>query len=127
MKLSEIPIHEKSGLPLLSDFVVNDEQIFKGNIPDTMAGWVDGNGEGVWLQGLTEEDTANARDDNYTGTIQVILRNSSVYWSPMKYGTVLQFTARGNKRPVLDIDWVQEHLAKIDVDFKQILTDGDKQ
>lgn len=117
-KLTELPLRENL-LPFVNDVKQDETMLFKGNLPLNLTDLANGNGEGCWFQFLNPEDKEKY-EANGDETIEAILLNDSVYWPPIEYGTVLKLKGRGDKRPVLDVDWVQEML-KDEIDFKQIM------
>lgn len=94
-------------------YELNEDKYFKVNIPDSKEGYNSGNGEGMWCQPLTEEDEKIY--ESGSGSFDVVLLNDSVYIPPLFYGTVIRAEARGNKRPVLDIEWLRT--TKVDMPY----------
>ncbi len=90
---------------LTGEFVLNEENYCKGNLPRSQEGFRNGNGEGVWIQPFSESDQ-EIYDTNITGdSFQAILLNDSIYY-PFPYGTLLYFKNYGTEvRPVLDYEW----------------------
>lgn len=98
-----------------------DKLYLKVNLPDTISGYRSGNGEGCWALPYTEEDKEILDKDEKDTKAKIILCNDSIYYRPLVYGSVLQVEIRPDARPVLDIEWMQEQLAPIGVDFRALL------
>lgn len=116
---------EQMGLTWKGDFfdsLGDDERnagYIKFNIPNPETPH-DLNGEGVWGW-VPPEDKQKYDDDSFTGNLTVILCNDPLYYSGILLaGQEVVVRCNGDKRPILDPDWVQEHLASVDKDAEEI-------
>ena len=79
----------------------------KVNLPNSAEAYERGNGEGVFV--LVDAETkrdydANAEGGEYEG----ILDNDSWYWRGLDHGEVVPFEMRGEFRPVVPYEWLNE-------------------
>ena len=78
------------------------------------------NGEGVWGW-MFPADKKKYDDDSFTGKLTVILCNDPFYYSGTLFaGQELVIRCNGENRPILDPDWVQEHLSIVDKNAEEI-------
>lgn len=118
-------ITERMGLTWKGDFIesLSDDErnagYIKFNIPNPET--PDGlNGEGVWGW-VSPEDKQKYDDDSFTGKLTVILCNDPLYYSGILLaGQEMVVRCNGENRPILDPDWVQEHLASVGNDSEEI-------
>ena len=108
-------ITEDLGLTWKGDFMeaLSEEEEEAGyinfNIPNPESP-DDLNGEGVWGW-MTPEDKKKYDDDSFTGKLPVILCNDPLYYSGTLFaGQELVVRCNGSLRPILDPEWVKEHL-----------------
>lgn len=81
----------------------------KVNLPYNKSGYESGNGEGVWV--LVDFETKAAHDNNEVTadpSYHGILDNDSVYYPKLKCGAELYFEMRGNMRPVVPLDFLND-------------------
>jgi hypothetical protein len=97
--------------------VTLNENLFKGNIPDSKKSARNGNGEGCWWAFESTSDKKIYDDDVNNTTFMAILCNDSVYY-PLSYGSVLQLKVIPNCRPVVDMDWFKNQLAYVGIEFE---------
>jgi hypothetical protein len=95
--------------------IENDRRVIKVNIPDSWRAYESGNGEGMWGYIRHEEDVEKyyAKGD-VRSLFEVILLNSSVYYPVLEWGSVILAESRGNYRPVMARDMVEQVLSEAD-------------
>ena len=79
----------------------------KVNFPDTMDGYREGYGEGMWV--IVDDiakaaHDANAKGGEYWG----VLDNDSWYWRGLVHGERVPFEMRGEYRPVCPFSWLEK-------------------
>ena len=68
------------------------------------------NGEGVWGW-MSPENKKKYEDDNFIGELPAILCNDSfTYFGRLFAGQEVVVRCTGSTRPILDPEWVREHL-----------------
>ena len=83
-------------------------ELIKVNLPADMESYRHGFGEGVWV--LVDAKTKAAHDsDTQGGLYEGVLDNDSYYWTGLEHGAVIPFEMRGDRRPVVPFDWLEEH------------------
>ena len=79
----------------------------KVNLPNSPTACEHGTGEGVYVlvDAATKRDyDANAEGGEYEG----ILDNDSLYWLGLEHGEMVPFEMRGEYRPVVPFEWLNE-------------------
>lgn len=97
----------------------------KVNIPFNMKGYNNGNGEGCWALPLTENDFNIINKGVSNEKAFVVLCNSSIYCSNLKWSTVIQVNIVTGKRPILDIHWLHQILKNHDINYLKLLQNKD--
>lgn len=67
------------------------------------------NSEGCWALVSSETYAIEADDNNYNTECKAILLNDSVFYSRLKYGTIIPFITNGKKRPFVSLDWLKNY------------------
>ena len=81
----------------------------KFNIPNPKTPY-DFNGEGVWGW-ANPENKAKYNDDRYDGKLTVVLCNTPEYYGDVLFeGVEVVIQCNGDKRPILDPEWIREKL-----------------
>ena len=80
----------------------------KANLPYNHEADEENVGEGVWVIVDDEAKTAHDADDS-SGTFDCVLDNASCYWRGLYPGEVMPLEMRGNLRPVVPFEWLEEH------------------
>lgn len=72
------------------------------NLPWDYDGYVSGNGEGVWVEAISNpREYARYENRSRRGHMLVRLMNDSVYYPQLRAGSVVRVGLRGRHRPVL--------------------------
>lgn len=80
----------------------------KVNLPASEDDYLNGYGEGVFMLVTPEIKAAYDADESgtkYTG----ILDNDSMNYPSLKHGALIPFEMRGDKRPVVSLNWLVDH------------------
>lgn len=78
----------------------------KANLPRNAEDYENGSGEGCFF--LVSERTKEAHDTNESGTVyEGLLDNDSIYYKDLLHGTLLPIEMRGERRPVVPLDYLQ--------------------
>lgn len=115
MTIEQIKEHEerckslgiKSAVQEIEDGKIStDTEQMKVNLPDSIAKFSTGNGEGIWARPYTEEDSKIYNDCTLNTPFEVVLLNHALTY-PFPWGSVItvrNITKEG--RPVLDKKWI---------------------
>lgn len=83
-------------------------EYIKVNLPRSEQGYIDGNGEGVFV--IVDAETKKAYDTDESGTeYSGVLDNDSCYYPGLEHGTIITFEMRGENRPVVSFKWLVEN------------------
>ena len=80
---------------------------FKVNIPNTEEEYFKGNGEGCFA--LFNDEEADMYEMDARGKGEVILDNDSLNYPKLKHGTKVPVEYRGENRPVVPYNWLQQY------------------
>lgn len=90
-----------------TDDIVDMQSPIKVNLPDTHAGFDSGNGEGIWLQPLRQQDVDVYNAETAGETFLGFLLNGSIYYPPLIWGTVIKVkNMKADARPLIDKEWL---------------------
>lgn len=82
------------------------EKEVKVNLPADRQGYERGNGEGCWA--VIKGDAVMAYEGDELGNYTATLENDSVYYPGLGVGDVVPIEMRGEFRPVVPYEWLQE-------------------
>lgn len=105
-----------AGFKIMNGDIITDERMIKVNLPDTNASFESGNGEGIWAVPLTEVDEQIYHNSKSKETFQVALLNTAIYY-PFPWGSIITVETRGNNRPVLNYEWMDQVIKKTEPGF----------
>lgn len=80
----------------------NSRNLVQVNLPATSKDSTSGNGETVWVE-LTMEGK-RLYDIDRSGYVTGILRNDSVFYPSLRYGTEVQVRLRGRRKPIVPFE-----------------------
>ena len=93
------------------EYILNEENYLKFNLPDSAAKFESGNGDGVWGVPLTDADNAIYKGTEKGVQFKVILLNGAFTY-PLAWGSIITVETRGDSRPVLSYDWFDDVIKK---------------
>jgi len=93
----------------------NSECFFKVNLPNTVANYEAGSGEGVWAY-TDEESYKKWLKDEKDSIVYVKILNNSMYYKGLEYGDLIPVELRGEYRPVAIYDELIAKYSLVDND-----------
>jgi hypothetical protein len=87
----------------------NDDDYIKVNLPDTLAKFRSGNGEGIWAVPYTKNDIKICASNNVGTRFKVVVFNDCIYY-PFRMGDIIQVEIIDeDQRPILDKEWLDKN------------------
>lgn len=98
----------REGFYIIDDYKKKFRNLIKGNLTYTKESYEYSAGEGVWF--IVDDETKAAYDaDESGGAYEGVLANDSLYYIGLNHGVILPLEMRGNRRPVVPVEWLKEH------------------
>jgi hypothetical protein len=102
------------------------DKYFKLNLPNSVAEFISGNGEGIWVYPLTDADKTIYDNDIKGETFDCIVMNDCITY-PIQCGSIIKGRITGSDtRPTIDFDWFDNTIKTVSNDemsLKDLLED----
>ena len=101
---------------------LNEKNYIKVNLPDTIASFKSGNGEGIWACPVTIEDKVICNSNVKDTEFNVYALNDCIYY-PIACASIIRVKCTGkNTRPILSYDWM-DSIIKLSSNGEQSILD----